>query len=222
MLPCPAGKSTFFQMAVSSPYQNSSAFLPHLLDFCRKLHEEGIKVTLQQEIDAYRSLQYIDIFRYNDFYHSLKTNLISNHEDISRFDQIFYLHWDVLRKKRIEERKMMGGGKTSEELSNEKSLFRKGKKPQQVTYVDWPKDDSTKEPEPLKTAVYSPAEKLREKDFSAFNDEDLEKVKKAIALIAKKIRLRESRRKKAVNKARFLILEGPSEKISAMEEIFLS
>jgi len=42
---------------------------------------------------------------------------------------------------------------------------------------------------------------LAKKDFSAFNDEELDKIKKAILLIAQKISLRETRRKKADKKA---------------------
>jgi len=190
-------------MAAFSLPHNSSKFLHHLLLFCRKLKQGGIKVTLHQEIDTCRSLQYIDIFNYNDFYHSLKANLISRPEDIPVFDRIFSFHWGFLKRRRIEEEVPIGREKIGKDSAEGRSLFPEKQKPREITFPDWPEDDSKEEPESMETPIYSPAERLRKKDFSTFSDEDLEEIKKAISLITQKIRLRESRRKKADKKARF-------------------
>ena len=190
-------------MASLAAANNSSAFLPHLLSFCHKLKEEGVKVTLHQEIDAYRSLQHIDIFNYDDFYHALRTNLISRREDMLVFDRVFGLHWDILKKKSREENKQKEERKSGREQSDEEIASQEKKKRQEIALADWLDDDPKENLEPLETQVYSPAESLREKDFSTFSDQELEAIKKVIALITRKFRLWESRRKKADNKARF-------------------
>lgn len=183
--------------------QNSLGFLRHLLLFCRKLQQDGIKVTLPQEIDACRSLEYIDIFNYNDFYHVLKANLISRPEDIPVFDRIFFCHWSFLKRNLMEEEKAPTErektGKDS--IEKESSLRSEKEKPLEIIFSEGSKDEPKEKPEPREIPLYSPCEKLQNKNFSAFSDEELEKIKKAISLITQKIRLRETRRKKAVKKA---------------------
>jgi uncharacterized protein with von Willebrand factor type A (vWA) domain len=119
------------------------------------------------------------------------------------FDAVFSLHWDILKKKPRQEAQQKREGKSGKEQSDEEASPLEKKKRQEVALADWLGDDSKEELEPLETQVYSPAESLREKDFSTFSDQDLETIKKVIALITRKFRLWESRRKKADNKARF-------------------
>ena len=184
-------------------HTNSSAFLPHLLGFCHKLKEEGIKVTLHQEIDAYRSLQHIDVFDHDDFYYTLRTNLISRHEDMLVFDTVFALHWDILKKKSEQEMQQKRGRKPGREHSEEETSSREKKRREEIALADWLNDNSKEKLEPTDTPLYSPAELLRKKDFSTFSDQELEAIKKVIALITRKFRLWESRKKKADDKARF-------------------
>ena len=179
--------------------QNSLGFLRHLLLFCRKLQQEGVKATLSQEIDACRSLEYIDIFNYNDFYHALKANLISRPEDLPVFDSIFFSHWSFLKINLMEKEKApTEREKTGKDSSEKKSSFRSEKeKPLEIIFSEGSKDKPKEKSEPREIPLYSPREKLQKKDFSAFSDEELKKIKKAISLITQKIRLRETRRKKA-------------------------
>jgi uncharacterized protein with von Willebrand factor type A (vWA) domain len=180
--------------------QDSPLFLQHILTFCQKLRQKGIRVALHQEIDTCRSLKYIDIFNYDDFYHSLKTNIISCRDDIPVFDEIFSSYWNPLKRKLIREKEQLGRTKGDEDSAEEKPLSPEEKKSREIALADSPKDDSREESAFMETPTYSPTESLQEKDFITFSDEDLETIKKEISLIAKKIRLRESRRKKADNK----------------------
>jgi|WetSurMetagenome_2_1015567.scaffolds.fasta_scaffold09115_5 uncharacterized protein len=182
--------------------QNSLGFLHHLLLFCRKLQQEGVKVALPQEIDACRSLEYIDIFAYNDFYYALKANLISRPEDITVFDKIFFSHWSSLKGNQLEEQALIKREKTSKDsIEEENSLRREKEKLCEIIFSERSQDRLRKKNESQEIPVYSPHEKLAKQDFSAFSDEELERIKKAISLIAQKISLRETRRKKADNKA---------------------
>lgn len=98
----------------------------------------------------------------------------------------------------------MGIGKSKDESSDETSLFPEGKGSREISFADWSAEDSAEDgTESMEALMYSPAERLRQKDFSLFSDEDLEEIKKAIALITQKIRLRESYRKKPFHNASF-------------------
>jgi len=190
-------------MTALAESQNPPAFLPHLLGFCQKLRGEGVKVTLHQEIDAYRSLQHIDIFMCDDFYHSLKANLISRREDIPIFDKVFALHWNIVKDSSRQEKEQKVPQKSGREEGAEEASSQKKKKRKEILLADRLEDDSKEEREPLDAPIYSPVERLQEKDFSSFSDQELDAIKKMIALITRKFRLRESRRKQADNKARF-------------------
>jgi uncharacterized protein with von Willebrand factor type A (vWA) domain len=183
--------------------QDSSEFLQHFLAFGRKLKDEGIKVTLHQEIDTIRSLSYINIFNRDDFYHSLRSNLISRREDIPIFDTLFSSHWSLLKQKPPARNEQERGKETSGERQEEDSVLQEKEQSPEIIFTDWAKDDSKEELEPMETPVYSPTERLQEKDFSTFSDQDLEEIEKLITLTIHKMRLRESRRKKMDNKARY-------------------
>ena len=97
----------------------------------------------------------------------------------------------------------MGIGKSQDESPDETSFSPEGKGSREISFTDWSEKDSEEGAESLEAIVYSPAEKLGQKDFSLFSEDDLNEIKKAIALITKKIRLRESYRKKPSKKAIF-------------------
>lgn len=177
--------------------------MPHLLGFYRRLREEGVKVTLPQEIDAYHSLEHIDLFRHDDFYYSLKANLISRREEIPVFDRVFALHWDGLNKKSGQEKKQQAARKSDREPADKEISSQRKTDRKEIALADWLDNDSREKCEPLNIPVYSPVERLQEKDFSSFSDQELEAIKRVIARISRKFRLRESRRKQADNKTVF-------------------
>lgn len=188
--------------------------MPQLVTFYRKLKENGVKVTLQQEIDAYRSLAHIDLFNYTDFYHTLRTNLVAHQKDIPPFDSVFFSHWTCPESIVEGDSCPLGGdpldqsidGKATPSDSGEKqkgfpydtngSEFKSENEAMEVSahYHQGKDHDDGAECEEM--PVYCPDEHLREIDFSTFMGEDLEEIKKAIMYIAEKIRIRLSRRKK--------------------------
>jgi len=177
--------------------------MPHLFNFYHKLKDEGVKVTLHQEIDTCRSLQYIDIFNFEDFYHLLKTNLISSPKDIRIFDNVFFLHWQFLKEHSEEEMTHLAARNDGEAFVDENASSMEVKKAPEVAPTAQLVDDLKEDTKAEEVPVYSPDEKLQEKDFSTFSKKELEAIKEIIPLIARKIRFRESRRKKAEDKGRF-------------------
>ena len=82
-------------------------------------------------------------------------------------------------------------------------------------------DDETDEMKKDDVCLYSPIENLSSKDFSAFTDEDVERIKEEIARIVKKIATKRSRRKHLDPKGRELSLRHTLRKSMKYEgEIF--
>ena len=67
--------------------------LPNLLAFARVLKMAGLKVSLSQLMDASRSLEFVDIGRREDFQAVLRSNLVSEKEEIATFDRVFDRFW---------------------------------------------------------------------------------------------------------------------------------
>jgi uncharacterized protein with von Willebrand factor type A (vWA) domain len=182
--------------------ENKSLFFQHFINFCRELKQEGIKLTMRQEIDALRALNFIDVLKFADFYATLRTNLISYHDDIPVFDRIFFSYWDFSEKEQTDK-PIEGQEKTSPKESPSDLQKKKG---DEFPLGESANENPEEELEESEAPTYSPAERLKAKDFSDFGDEDLEMIKKAIAMITQRMKVRESRRKKASRKKDFFDL----------------
>ncbi len=201
-------------MYTLSESNNSSEFMPHLVTFYRKLKANGVKVTLQQEIDAYRSLAHIDLLDYTDFYHALRTNLVAHQKEIPPFDSVFFSHWtcpespaqgdtcpageDPLGQSFDSKDPPLDSGEKQNEITVETNgpEFKTENETTQGSVHHRPGQDAEDGAEREEMPLYCPDEQLKEKNFSTFMGEDLEEIKKAISYIAKKIRIRLSRRQK--------------------------
>ena len=71
----------------------SLPLITHIVQFGRKLHDAGIDVNPSNLIDLSRSLLYIDIANYDDFYAAALATLIINREDMELFSLLFREYW---------------------------------------------------------------------------------------------------------------------------------
>ena len=182
--------------------QNASLFFHHFIRFCRELKKEGLKLTMRQEIDACRALSFIDVLKFADFYATMRTNLISYHDDIPVFDRVFYTYWDFSEKEQTGQ-----PVEGQEETSPKDSPINMEKKPEdEFPLGDSARDNPEENLEESEAPTYSPAERLKEKNFGDFGSEDLEMIKKAISMITQRMKVRESRRKKASRRKDFFDL----------------
>jgi len=170
-------------------------FLLSLSSFCRKLRQRKVNVTLDQEIDCYRALRFIDVSNYDDFHATLRTILLSKAEDFPVFDELFVTHWasfDPDQYKRIPSDQSLGNEFPQETAASGK---REGEKNTSSKRSDpSPEKDGATSQEEMR---YSSTEVLEKKDFAAYTDDDLEEIRKAVCLIVQKIKICESRRKNA-------------------------
>jgi uncharacterized protein with von Willebrand factor type A (vWA) domain len=173
--------------------------LANLLAFGRVLKDLEFKVGLSQVIDASRSLGFVDITRRGDFYSVLRSNLISEKEDIPLFDRVFDCFWKDFAPGEEPTETLEMSVPASEE-SREESDGSGGSLEDVVAQAYSQEEDRAREPDPFFLPTYSPHDSLNEKDFSEMGIEESRAISRAILLIASKIATQVSRRKKRASK----------------------
>ena len=73
----------------------------NVLAFGRVLKELGIKIGLSQAMDASRALEFVDIARRGDFRAALRSNLVSDREELPLFDRAFNAFWQTRRAREL-------------------------------------------------------------------------------------------------------------------------
>jgi hypothetical protein len=186
------------QKAIEGVRQDErSGMLRNLLTFCRILRDLGMDVTAGRILDIARSLERIDVCDRAQFYYTLRANLVSSHEEMELFDQVFALFWRLPEEEEMAE----GAGKKESEEGQEEPCCEE-EPPKQLFVEDMDQDASPGEEEETSIASYSPEEALFTKDFSAYTAEEVRQIREIISQIATRISTRMSRRKKADSKAR--------------------
>src|SRR5574341_127816 len=171
--------------------------LANLLAFGRVLKEAGIKVTLSQVMDASRSLEFVDISRRADFYAVLRSNLVSDKEEIPLFDRVFERFWQELGD---GEAPMESVEMASPEKKQGDSAGPGGQLEEVGAQAASQDAKLAEESDPIPLPTYSPHEALNKKDFSEMGIEESRAISRAILLIATKIATQVSRRKKRATK----------------------
>ena len=69
-------------------------FVSHLTRFCRALRGHGMLVGPPDTSDAIRALRVVDVMDYGRVYWVLRSVLVSRHDELSVFDQLFERFWD--------------------------------------------------------------------------------------------------------------------------------
>lgn len=165
--------------------------LQQITDFCSLLRQMGVNVTTTNQLSWCQSVQLIDIGDRDVFYHTARTNLISQDTDRETFDLAFSLFW---RYPRTEFEAVDTEGETSEpsslqdlsDTSDEQDILEQWLDSETEEDAEGEEDDST---------AYSVEEVLSRKDFSEFTTEDMEKAREIVAKLAAILATRLSRRK---------------------------
>src|SRR5438034_11180534 len=161
--------------------------LINLVAFGRVLKEAGIQTSLGRMIDAARALEFVNIGSRPDFHIALRSNLVSRKEEISLFDRAFDSFWQEAHLPELPSRLPQSSEQPRRGFSVGSSS---------VTMVS----DETSRPDPLGSFAYSPVEVLCKKDFSQMKFEDSVAIRRAILILARKIRTRLGRRRKPDSK----------------------
>ena len=173
--------------------------LANLLAFGRVLKEAGVRVSLSQVMDASRSLELVDIARRADFYSVLRSNLVSDKEEIPLFDRVFDFFWQDHSPEESPMESVEMTPSSSEEKQGDSSGAG-GSLEEVVAQASSQEAKLSEEAERFSVPTYSPHEALHKKDFSEMGIEESRAISRAILLIATKIATQVSRRKKRATK----------------------
>ncbi|MEK7341806.1 MAG: hypothetical protein AABZ69_06275, partial [Candidatus Binatota bacterium] len=173
--------------------------LANLLAFGRVLKEAGVRVSLSQVMDASRSLELVDIARRADFYAVLRSNLVSDREELPLFDRVFDFFWQDHAPEESPMESVEMAPSSSEEKQGDSSGAG-GSLEEVVAQAASEEGKRSEETERIPVPTYSPHEALNRKDFSEMGIEESRAISRAILLIATKIATQVSRRKKRATK----------------------
>jgi uncharacterized protein with von Willebrand factor type A (vWA) domain len=171
--------------------------VPSVIAFSRVLKELGIKIGLSQVLDTNRAVEFVDIGSREDFRAALRSNLVSDKEEMAVFERAFELFWragpaeefftetsDIPSLPSEEAKMEQGSGESAEDLAS-------------LSGAEAGRDGDS---EQISIPTYSPSESLSKKDFSDLGIEESRAMSRAILLIATKIATQMSRRKKRATK----------------------
>ena len=162
----------------------------NLVGFGRLLRRLGASPGPGEFGDALSALKRIDLKDSQAFYLALRTTLAKSREEQEIFDQHFDAYWQVwdraLEPHRAAARQGMdetdGGGDRPQ-----------SGRPASVTISDWLKGNGRAEEE-REVAGYSPVEVVTRRDFSAFGTTEIDEMGRMVAVLAKALATRLSRR----------------------------
>ena len=163
-------------------------FITHIIRFGRKLHDAGIDVNPANLIDLSRSLLYIDIANYEDFYAAALATLIINREDMELFTFLFREYWQN-QDIPFEDEHPAGEEKNGDGAGEARQL----QKQFQPADGEGPGDAEEHEGDPEQTG-YSSHELLVKKDIDGMTDKELDEARKIIAELIAILANRKSRR----------------------------
>jgi uncharacterized protein with von Willebrand factor type A (vWA) domain len=167
----------------------------NIIEFCRVLRDRDLLVTPAEVIDALRTAEAIDLVDRTEMQLALRTVLTARREDVPVFDATFEEFW----RNRLPE-----GG---DDHFSQRDRDAHGDRPiQPDTARDSSGDEDTERREGSDAPEFSPIEVLSRQDFSAFHPDQLTDIARAIALIARRLALQQSRRYRATHRGELVDL----------------
>ena len=171
-----------------SPGERRGDLTHSIIDFCRLLRAQGLRVTSPRILNAFEAVLTIDLADREEFRLALRATLTSGVEELETFDRLFDLFWQTAP---LDEDRSGGGhddhaDPTGQGESQEQSVTTETREEAQ--------SEESGDPEKQEESVFSALEVLGEKDFSSFRADDMSEVARAIVQLAQKLATRRSRR----------------------------
>lgn len=167
--------------------------LANLIQFSRLLHQLGLDVNPGRVITLVEALQLVDLSQRADFFYTTRCILVSNKEDLPKFDLAFdlfwrdpnrfELSWQLTQPKKSNAKQAQDGAIHSPSLN--KPPVKQGLNS---------KEDEKQNPLLELTQTYSRQDALRHKDFAELDASELETIKRVIQEMIWRLGLKRSRR----------------------------
>jgi uncharacterized protein len=147
--------------------EEASAFVPNLVAFGRLLRAVGVTAAADRLADAAAALQWVDVGRRDEVYHTLRTLLVHRREQLPAFDRAFDAFWRSARhapppETRADDRRAGSGAET---------VLRIG--------VREPGVDASAPAEEI--GLWSDVGGIADKDFAAYSQEEIVLARAALA-----------------------------------------
>lgn len=164
----------------------------NIVAFCRALRAQGLLISTAEIIDALRAAQTVDVADRLDLKLGLRTVLTARPEDLPVFDVVFETFW--------RSQPMEGG---DDHFTTRQATGRESgpEHPRENTTADanTAEDERTERPEGAEPHQ-SPIEVLARRDFGHVAADELEAMRRALQVIARRVALRRSRRFRATRR----------------------
>ena len=164
----------------------------NILEFCRVLRERDLLVTPSEVIDALRTAEIIDLVDRTEMKLALRTVLTARYEDLPVFDATFEEYW----RSRLTE------GGDDHFAARDRDMHGYGQELPRDVRVE--SDEDSEPPEGSDAPRYSPIEVLARQNFLSFRADQLNEISRAMALIARKLALQQSRRYRSTRRGQLI------------------
>lgn len=164
----------------------------NLLLFLQALRKKRVKATTDNLLSVLKGILFIDLREKRDFYHLLKAHFVSCKEEIEPFDELFKQfwsldgEWDASIKEILDKKR-----RDFEEGGELLSIEHRG---DELQIKEWASEEEGGVKEERDLLTYSPKEILRRKDFGRLQLEEIDKVKKMVMDLSRRMSIRLSRR----------------------------
>jgi uncharacterized protein with von Willebrand factor type A (vWA) domain len=168
-----------------------------LLHFGRLLCRVGIGVSSRQICELAEGLTYVNLARRDDFYHTTRSFLVHDPEELDVFDRAFDLFWSQQIEWMVEfgiSRQQRVRDGVTENLPESDQVALSKKTSLNIALPD-EEDGHNSARETNVSPTYSPLEILYRKDFADFTQEELETAKRVIHSLVWQLERRLTRRK---------------------------
>lgn len=164
----------------------SEAFIENMLAFAAALRQAGLPISTEQVMDFARALELVDLGSRDQVYEAARCVLVSRYEHLRLFETIFNAFWN-----RRGETAASAPQKAPRAPRHDQQ-----NRPALITYMARKAAASDPELDIVdKSATYSDAERLQDKDFSQMTPEELDAIKQLIQALRWQACFRESRRR---------------------------
>jgi uncharacterized protein len=175
----------------------SGALLTDTVIFCRALRENGLAVTPSEAIEAVTVLDMIDLGDRGETFLGLRSVLTSRVEDFPIFERLFEDFW--LNLSRQPRKLVEGQARQVSSADKEKNL---------AYFLEHWGAAGVSRADKIRLPGASNSESISEKDFSLFDDDDLEEISRIAQRIVRKLARNPSRRWKPVRRGPKVNLRG--------------
>ena len=166
-----------------------------VISFSSFLKDRGFKIFSSNIMDSLNSIEEVDISKREDFFHVLRTNLVTSDVEWALFEGLFEEYWQGIENEEEEEESEIPQAQLEcgEDAATE--LFQEVQREQD----EGGEEDAGRE-EPTEQATYSPVARLERKNLAHFQKADVQIAQLILKNMLSPFRLSVTRRFKGSKK----------------------